>query len=1376
MKGYVNADLFPAPGIDEIFSLDDIPYPADSVDEIASEHALEHLPRLKAEEAIKEWARVLKPGGKLWLKIPDVELCCEAFLKAEEKIKQQWYIHTLYGIQDNRNSGNLYDRHLVNQGQIHQTGFTKSRLVQLLQQSGLVVDLVSNYDGWGTPSIECIAHKEIKTGRISVGFFTPFHFEKTDGPTRIRRINVSREMERQGLHVESFVHHNKVVDYDVIILSSFGPEALAVAEKAKAADKLVVLDFCEDLDTFINQEEIFNTVDFVACCSETLADKMSNRFNGCKTKVIPDAYEVGSIHTLNEIDKLRVVYCGMGGNAYHAQKLQPLIESLGMSLTIISEWEEHDVKWTNDTWLQELIKYDIVITPQDVALQPAKSNNKVTQAMALGLPVLCSPLPAYKEVITNGVDGFICETEEEWKQALEELRSVKRRAEVGTAARLAIDNYSVQSIVKKWIDAIAEFKQIEKVETGKKRVAIINSSLPVKYESYGDHWIDGFRDAGCSVDVYGYNQINELPAGYDFYFFVELRYDPTTIPDHVHPRGMYCWDSHVTGIAQYEPCAANFDVAFFASKIDTIALQEKGYTNVHWVPEACNSHVHRNLEIERPYDTAFIGQQDVTNKKRKGQTRLQFLKHLEGNFNSFIGMRFYGEAYAEWLNKAKLGFDRPITYDIGTRLFEIAACGAVPLYPRLDMPSGIEELMEEGVHYVAYDDTIEDLNEKIKYYLEHDEERKQIALRAQTHVLASHTYKNRAEQILQIAQTLEAQKELTIVVPVYNNRRYLEMFLESVEVCTDQPVNIIVSDAGSTKPEVVEYLDNLKGDNLIVLRPVKRQCFSETINAGLARVKTPYVCLMNDDVIVSRNWLTPLMEQVKQPGVGAVGAFSNCALGWLHNTVVNCGGVDLVPAMNIEQIEPVREKLYDCSAPHDDIGAVHEREWIAFWNVVIPMKVVREVGILDTNFKNGGEDKDYCLRMRQLGYKIYQRFDSFLFHYGGKTRKINEEEDYEKHHEEDRHNNSHLVEKYASKTIVIYTGPAYEKWSPRSIVEGGIGGSETCCIKIAEEFIKKGYRVFVFNDCGEQAGIYNKVVYRHYTEFVEFSAMNHIDIFISSRRPEVFNLKIRASQKHVWVHDIWLSQDPQVNIHADQVDSFMVLSPWHKKFFGQHHNVPAEKMWVTKNGLDLERFSGPIEKDPHRLIYSSSPDRGLDVLLDVFPKIRERVPEANLQIFYGFDNWSKAIEDRGSKEQRASRDKIMAALEQPGIHYHGRIDQTQLAQEFMKAKVWAYPTHFWETFCITALEAMVSHCVPITTDLAALNATVGDYGILLPESSYSEEYKSNFVDKVVKVLHDDLTDLKHTLSEAEQRVRDQFNWAQVAEEWEEHFAKFKAAG
>jgi glycosyltransferase involved in cell wall biosynthesis len=170
MPGFVNCDLFPNPHVDEVFSLDDIPYADSTVQEINSEHSLEHLPRLRAEKALREWARVLAPGGKLTLKVPDVELCCRSFVDNPQQ-RESWWLFTLYGIQDFRHlaADNPFPDE-VNYGQIHYTGFTKDSLSKLLRQNGLEIDYIGNYDGWDTPSIEVRAHKAVPTSQKKIAF------------------------------------------------------------------------------------------------------------------------------------------------------------------------------------------------------------------------------------------------------------------------------------------------------------------------------------------------------------------------------------------------------------------------------------------------------------------------------------------------------------------------------------------------------------------------------------------------------------------------------------------------------------------------------------------------------------------------------------------------------------------------------------------------------------------------------------------------------------------------------------------------------------------------------------------------------------------------------------------------------------------------------------------------------------------------------------------------------------------------------------------------------------------------------------------------------------------------------------------------------
>ena len=84
-----------------------------------------------------------------------------------------------------------------------------------------------------------------------------------------------------------------------------------------------------------------------------------------------------------------------------------------------------------------------------------------------------------------------------------------------------------------------------------------------------------------------------------------------------------------------------------------------------------------------------------------------------------------------------------------------------------------------------------------------------------------------------------------------------------------------------------------------------------------------------------------------------------------------------------------------------------------------------------------------------------------------------------------------------------------------------------------------------------------------------------------------------------------------------------------------------------------------------KFIYSSSPDRGLDTLLNLWLQIRKEFPDAELHVYYGFGNWDKAISQRNNENEKRLRDQILENMKQPGIFYHGRVNQDELAKDFL---------------------------------------------------------------------------------------------------------------
>lgn len=111
---------------------------------------------------------------------------------------------------------------------------------------------------------------------------------------------------------------------------------------------------------------------------------------------------------------------------------------------------------------QDLMQADIGVIPVDMGFDPlpgrdvsyweVKSENRLTLKMALGLPVVASPVPSYLPIIEQGVNGYIARTRAEWLDALDALRDPEHRRQVGQAARSSvIERFSMENQARRLI-------------------------------------------------------------------------------------------------------------------------------------------------------------------------------------------------------------------------------------------------------------------------------------------------------------------------------------------------------------------------------------------------------------------------------------------------------------------------------------------------------------------------------------------------------------------------------------------------------------------------------------------------------------------------------------------------------------------------------------------------------------------------------------------------------------------------------------------------------------------------------------------------------------------------------------------------------------
>ncbi len=181
---------------------------------------------------------------------------------------------------------------------------------------------------------------------------------------------------------------------------------------------------------------------------------------------------------------------------------------------------------------------------------------------------------------------------------------------------------------------------------------------------------------------------------------------------------------------------------------------------------------------------------------------------------------------------------------------------------------------------------------------------------------------------------------------------------------------------------------------------------------------------------------------------------------------------------------------------------------------------------------------------------------------------------------------------------------------------------------------------------------------------------------------------------------------------------------------------------------------------PARLAYASTPFRGLDVLLDLFPRIRAAVPEAELDVFSSMRVYGMAESD-DRKQFRA----LYRKAKQPGVTLVGSLPQLELARRLQEARLLAYPNHYAETFCIAVAEAEAAGCAIVTSALGALPETVGDAGVCVPGDPHGPAYQQAFVEACVTLLTDDARCEAMSGQGLARSWRD-YAWPAIAEGWE----------
>lgn len=305
-------------------------------------------------------------------------------------------------------------------------------------------------------------------------------------------------------------------------------------------------------------------------------------------------------------------------------------------------------------------------------------------------------------------------------------------------------------------------------------------------------------------------------------------------------------------------------------------------------------------------------------------------------------------------------------------------------------------------------------------------------------------------------------------------------------------------------------------------------------------------------------------------------------------------------------------------------------------------------------------------------------------------------------------------------------------FNDRTIESEPIGGTETAVIRLSRSLRDLGHEVTVFTT--DPAPPLSDPLY------VPTTALNdlgRVDAFVGVRDWNHLFLPVDTKLRFLWTGDSPLQPytrglgDKRV---AEHLDGLLAVSEWHANTLCEASGFPRSKAWVLGNGIEPSLFEGEEPRVRKRLIYSSVPYRGLQLMTEILPRLIELHPDLEFHCFSGF----RVYQDHVSEGDRGEFERVLAQLRRfPQFHAHGNVTQTQLAREMMRSSILCYPNTFEETSCITALEAQGAGCAIVTSAFGALPETVGQAGMLIGGEPGTPAYLERFVGAVDTLLTDE---------------------------------------
>lgn len=361
--------------------------------------------------------------------------------------------------------------------------------------------------------------------------------------------------------------------------------------------------------------------------------------------------------------------------------------------------------------------------------------------------------------------------------------------------------------------------------------------------------------------------------------------------------------------------------------------------------------------------------------------------------------------------------------------------------------------------------------------------------------------------------------------------------------------------------------------------------------------------------------------------------------------------------------------------------------------------------------------------------------------------------------------------------FVNFTPMIYDVSTP---LNQPLGGSESAMCYLAVSLAKRGHRVILFGRKKEQ---FKLMGVDHLPDSALVTRAN-IDLdFLVIQNTPFYSWPLKKYLQPKTKLIFWTqhaSDQPAVSclrerLFIDIYDAFIYVSLWQKQDYEKSFPAVIEKKSaILRNAISPafeNLFSTKNFKKklfPPVLAYTSTPFRGLDILITIFPYLKKDYPNITLNVYSSLKVYQNMF------QENLFIDLYNRCKNTAGVNYLGSVSQKELAKELKNATILSYSNTFPETSCISAMEAMAAGCIVVTTNLGALLETTAGFGYLVDIGVNANMFCDLFFKKLVEILKKLFNKKEKKLLEEKLRhqvdfVNKNYIWSKRAKEWENFF-------